>query len=45
LFGGLKYTEGFREMWMQSRKVLVRWLHIVQTATALACLRGPWAHA
>jgi DDE superfamily endonuclease len=38
LFGGLKYTEGFHEMWMQSRKVLLRWLHIVQTAAALAIM-------
>jgi hypothetical protein len=35
MFRDLKYTEGFREMWMQSRKVLMRWLHVVQTAAAV----------
>jgi DDE superfamily endonuclease len=34
----LKWTEGLREMWMQGRKTLLRWLHIVQAAAALAVL-------
>lgn len=38
MFRNLKVAEGFREMWMQQRKTLLRWVHIVQAAAALAIL-------
>jgi hypothetical protein len=38
LYRDLKFTEGFREMWMQARKTLMRWLHVVQTGAALAIM-------
>jgi hypothetical protein len=38
LFRNIKQGEGFREMWMQTRKTLIRWLHIVQTAAALTIM-------
>jgi hypothetical protein len=38
LYRDLKFTEGFREMWMQARKTLMRRLHVVQTGGALAIM-------
>ncbi len=38
LYRDLKFMEGFREMWMQARKTLMRWLHVVQTGAALAIM-------
>ena len=38
LYRDLKFTEGLREMWMQARKTLMRWLHVVQTGAALAIM-------
>lgn len=38
LFRDTKYGEGLREMWMQTRKTLIRWLHILQTAAALTIM-------
>lgn len=40
LFRDLKYTEGFQEMWMQTRKTLLRWLHIVQAGAALVIMQS-----
>lgn len=40
LFRELKYTEGFQEMWMQTRKTLLRWLHIVQVGAALVIMQA-----
>ncbi|MCW2241347.1 IS701 family transposase [Azospirillum canadense] len=40
LFRDLKDTEGFQELWMQTRKPLLRWLHIVQTGAALVIMQS-----
>ena len=40
LFRDLKYTEGFQELWMQTRKALLRWLHIVQVGAALVIMQS-----
>jgi hypothetical protein len=38
LFAGLKLTDGMGAMWQQSRRTLLRWLHLVQIGRALLVL-------